>query len=54
MKIIKVEQLERLEKICGAIERAEIDHPSSPIIKDLKWLTNELRKAYSRIEELAK
>jgi hypothetical protein len=56
MKIVTMEQVERLEKISMALERAEQEGKiakDSKILADMKWMAQELRTAWKKVEDMA-
>ena len=50
MKIVRIEDMQRLELISMKIERIPKEK-RNPIIEDLEWLTKKLREAYDIIEK---
>jgi hypothetical protein len=50
MKHIEIKDVERLEKISLALEKIS-QGKRNPILNDMKWLTEELRRTYRIIEE---
>lgn len=52
MKKITLEQIQKLEAISMRIEKASAKDPNHPIVKDIQYLTKELREAYRLIEDL--
>lgn len=54
MKIVTISQLEILNDISMRVEHAESRNKDNQVVKDMRWLINELSRAYTQIEDLAK